>query len=221
MGTEAVWIPAVLSAVGAGASAKNSYDTAKRQDNEAAAGIAAQANRQQQADDRVSQEVNALSASSPEAEREQATAQFMDQLKRTRGQQYDTSAVGASSDEFNADAKRGATNVVDFGKKRAANMAAISAPGRQRVNEQTGFGRLGGDLNQVGRAANGDAFLSQLRQRGIQRNPWVDAGASIAGGVASGMAQNTGYGDGSNPVTFDNGYVFDERLPKMPKSRYF
>lgn len=194
MGTEAIWIPLVLSAVSAGASAKNAHDTAKRQDNEAAAGIAAQAGRQRQADSRVSEEVQALDASNPEAERAAATNDFLGQLRQARGDQYNTNAVGASSDEFSTDAKKGASNVVDFGKKQAGTLARISAPGRQRTNEQVSFGRLGSDLGQIGRGAEGDAFLSQLRLRGISRNPWIDAASQLGQGAANGMASNTGYG---------------------------
>lgn len=215
MGTEAAWIPAVIAAVGAGASAKNTYDTAKRTDNEAAAGIAAQAQKQRQADSRVNQEVQQLQASSPEQERANATNQFMDQLRRTRGEQYDTGSAGATSGAFKTDTANAATNVADFGKTQADQLARISAPSRQRSNEQISFGRLGSDLGGIGRAANGDAFLSQLRLRGIQRNPWVDAGAGVAQGVAGGMAQTGGAGDGTLTNTLDNGYTFQTKIPKV------
>lgn len=214
MGTEAIWIPLVASAVSAGVSAKQTHDVAKRQDNEAAAGIAAQANRQRQADARVSQEVQALESSTPEGERAAANQEFLTQLQKSRGQQYAGGKVGASSDEFATDTERGASNVVDFGKREAGIRSRISAPTRQRTNEQIGFGRLGGDLGSIGRNAGGDAFLSQLRMRGIGRNPWVDAAAGVGQGVASGMAQNTGYGGaGDETVTLDNGYQFTNRAP--------
>lgn len=210
-----------LSALSAGAAAKNQHDVLKRQDNEAASGIAAQASRQRQADQRVSQEVDALQSSTPEAERAQANAQFMNQLQQNRAQQYNGGRVGASSDEFSEDTKRGASNVVDFGKKQAGVLSRISAPGRQRTNEQVGFGRLGGDLGRIGRGAEGDAFLSQLRMRGIGKNPWIDAAAGIGQGAASGMAQNSGYGDnGDQVITLDNGYQFTNKRPTLARGNY-
>lgn len=215
MGTEAIWVPLVLSAVSAGASAKNTYDTAKRQDNEMAAGIAAQADRQRQADQRVSQEVQAIENSSPEAERAAAQDQFLTQLRQSRAQQGGDARVGATSNEFNKDAAQSESNVVDFGKATATRLARIAAPGRQRTNEQVSFGRLGSDLGTIGRNSQADAFLSQLRARGIQRNPWIDAAAGVGQGVAGGMAQNTGYSGGDSTVTLDNGYQFTNRQPKL------
>jgi hypothetical protein len=214
MGTEAIWIPLAVSAISAGAAAKNQHDTLQRQDNEAAAGIAAQAGRQRQADARVSQEVQALEASSPEAERARATNDFLGQLRQARGAQYNANGVGASSDEFAKDTAAGAGKVVDFGKASADRMARISAPGRQRVNEQVSFGRAAGDVNQIARGAQGDAFLTQLRMRGIQANPWIGAASQLGQGVASGMAQSSGYGSTDDSVSLDNGYQFTNRAPR-------
>lgn len=192
MGTEAAWVPLVLSAIGTGATAYTAHQTAKEQDRAAAQGIRQQAERQRQADERVSQEVNALEQSSPEAARQQATDAFMSQLRRTRQQAVTGGPVGAS-DRYQTDMEQAGADVQDFGGKVAKTLARINAPTLQRIGEGQQFARLSSNLNQIGRFASGDDFLNQLRMRGIRANPWVQAGGQILTGVAGGMA-SSGYG---------------------------
>lgn len=192
MGTEGVWVPLVISALGAGASAYNTRETAKEADEVAAQGIRQQAKNQEEADSRVNAEVNALEQSSPEASRAQATENFLGQLKRTRGQAVAGGPSGASS-RYNADLEGATNDVSTFGTKVADTLARINAPGLQRQAEGQGFNRLSSDLSTIGRNSGADAFLNDLRLRGVKRNPWIDAGASVAGGVSGGMA-SSGYG---------------------------
>jgi len=206
-----------MAAVGAGASAKQTHDVAKNQDQEAARGIQAQAGRQREVDARISQEVGALENSSPEAERAKANAGFMTQLRRTAGQAMGGATAGATSERFKADEAGGVSNVVDFGKRAADTLSRISAPGRQRANESIGMGRMGSQVGGIARNAGSDAFLTQLRMRGIGRNPWIDAGASVLGGAAGGMAANGGSGGAGLPsdvVTMNNGSTFTNYAPR-------
>lgn len=195
MGTEAAWVPLVISAVAGGASAYNTRQTAKEADQVAAQGIRQQAKNQEEADSRVTSEVNALEQSSPEASRAQATDAFLGQLRRTRGQAVAGGPAGASS-RYAADLETAEGDVSTFGTKVADTLARINAPGLQREAEGQGFNRLSSDLGTIGRNAGADAFLNDLRLRGVKRNPWIDAGASIGGGVAGGMAGSTRYGSG-------------------------
>lgn len=199
MGTEAAWVPLVIGAISAGASAYNTRQVAKDQDNAAAIGIQNQAKKQREADDRVSAEVEAMNQSSPEASRKQATDAFMTQLRRTRGQAVAGGPAGAS-DRYTADLASAEGDVNQFGTTTADTLARINAPALQRQGEAQGFARLSSDLSQIGRAAGGEQFLNELRLRSIRRNPWIDAGASIGGGVAGGMASSQGrYGGGVTP----------------------
>lgn len=191
MGTEAAWVPLVVGALSAGASAYNTREVAKDQDQAAAAGIKLQAQHQREADDRVSQEVSAMEQSSPEASRKQATDAFLGQLRRTRGQAVAGGPAGAS-DRYQQDLQTASGDVQNFGTQVAGTLARINAPALQRQGEAQGFARLSTDLGTIGRNAGGDAFLNQLRLNSIRRNPWIDAGAEIGTGVAGGMAQNQG-----------------------------
>lgn len=215
MGTEAAWVPLVIGALGAGASAYNTREVAKDQDQAAAAGIRLQAQRQQEADQRVSQEVSAMEQSSPEAARKQATDDFLGQLRRTRGQAVAGGPAGASQ-RYAQDLESASGDVTDFGTKVADTMARISAPSLQRQSEGQSFARTASDLGTIGRNAQGDAFLNQLRLNSIRRDPWIDAGAGLAGGVAGGMASSYGKYGGvpDQQVTLDNGYTFTNRAPR-------
>lgn len=202
MGTgvgEAAIVPLIVSAIGAGATAYNAHQTLKDQDNVAAQGLLAQGQRQKQADQRVSQEVNALDASSPEASRKAATDNFLTALKQNQQQARGGKTVGAVSGQYDADSAAAGNAVDQFGRSQADVLGRINAPGLQRQDEAQGRARLGSDLGLIGRNSQADAFLTDLRSRSIQANPWINAGATLAGGVASGMA-STGGATGSSPV---------------------
>lgn len=197
MSTEAVWIPAVLAAAGAGASAYSAHDTARRQDRDAAAGIRTQATRQSQADARINSQLDSLSKSSPEASRAQALDAFTQQLRRTRGDATGAGVAGASSGRYGTDIAAANEDVAGLGKTQAGVMARIGAPGLQRTAEGQAFARTGQDISGIARQASGDDFLNQLRARGDVASPWINAGGQILAGAGQGMAAN---GWGSDPA---------------------
>lgn len=199
MGTEALWVPAVLAAVGTGVQAVETRNTAKEQDEAAAQGIRTQAGHQRQADARVAQEVSNLQASSPEDSQRAATDAFMEQLKRTRAQAHGPEQVGAVSDEFSAGSAQAGADVDKFGANRAGLLGRINAPGMQRQNETVSRLRAGTDLGLIRRNSSGDQFLTQLRQQSIRANPWTMAAGQLIGGVGSGMAANAGGGPARVP----------------------
>lgn len=212
MGTEAAWVPLVISALGTGATVYSGREQAKDADAVAAQGIRQQASRQREADEQVSAEVGALEKSTPEAAREQATEAFMGQLRRTRGQAVTGGPAGASSSRYSADLDEAGSDVQNFGSKVANTMARINAPGLQRQAEGQGFARLASNLSTVGRNSGGDAFLNQLRLRGVGKNPWLEGGGQILTGVGNGMAAS-GYGmdEGLDPKGVDR--VITGRTP--------
>lgn len=199
MGTEALWVPAVMAAVGTGIQAKEADTTARRQDENAAQGIRTQSDRQRQADARVGQEVNKLQASSPEDAQKQATDAFMEQLNRTKSQAYGANSAGATSSAYNTDSANAATDVSQYGANRAGVLGRIDAPGLQRTAENNSRARAGTDLNLINRNAAGDQFLNQLRGQQIAPNPWAMAGGDVLKGAGYGMAKR-GYGTGPTPV---------------------
>ena len=81
MGTEEFWIPAVLAAVGTGASAYNSISANQRSQAQEAQGIQQQQALRQQAAGMVNKTVQSIAASDPAALQRQATGAFVNQLR--------------------------------------------------------------------------------------------------------------------------------------------
>ncbi|PJK07989.1 hypothetical protein CO610_07440 [Lysobacteraceae bacterium NML95-0200] len=189
MGTEAVWVPMVMSAVAAGASHYNTQQTLKKQDNELARQIAMQGQRQREADARVNEAILEQQQSNPEAERKASLEQYVEQLRRTQGNAAQgLGQVGAISERFAQDAAAAAGQVQQTGERTADIMSRIDAPLRQRQNEGIRFGRLGSEIGRVGLLSDSDRYIGELRMRGVRRNPWIDLGAGLLGGAAGAMA---------------------------------
>jgi len=188
-------IPYVLAAAGAGASYVNERNTARRQDETAAAGIRQQAARQREADSTVSDLIDKQAGSSGADEQANVLGQYMQQLRQAKaGSTTGLSQIGNVSDTARAAEADAALGVSDYGTRIASLMSAIDAPGLQRQNEAVDRARGGVALEGIGRNAEGDAFLNQMRLQGIRRNPWLDAFSSFAGGAAGGMASGSGGG---------------------------
>lgn len=184
------------SAVGAGVSAYNSDQTAKRQDETAAQGIMQQASRQREADSAVNQEAEALKKSNPDAARDAATVQFMDQLRRSRAQAEGQPDVLGNS-RFNTDTKAANAKNVGIASNAASLMARINAPVQQRTAEGQSVAQLASDIGGISRNSQGDAFLTSLRERAIRPDAGLAATGDIISGIGSGIAANAGrYGSG-------------------------
>ena len=219
MGTEAFWIPVALAAAGTGVDYYAGNEAAKDRDRVLAGGIKRQRQRQRDADARVNQELDTRAASNPDDERQQAMAQFMEQLKRARGPAGGTGDVPTASDRYEADAAGAKAGIQNFGTRRADIASRISAPIRQRTGENISSGRTGADVGLIGRKARGDDYVTQLKASSITEDPWLKAlgialraagmaygvGAGAAGsGVSAGSAGGLGAGGGAVPSTVAN-----------------
>lgn len=201
MGTEAAWVPLVMSLVAAGASAYNTHQTAKKADNQLAMGIMERGKRQREADAKVNDLVTQQAASSPREERREALTQYLGQLRKNQG-----AATGAlqpitgASEAYREDAAKAALGVGEFGKNFADLMARTDAPVRQRQNEANERAQFGTDIGQIKRFSEGADFLNQLKLQAIRRNAWIDAAAAAAQGYAG------AYGSGGGS---DAGNLYD------------
>lgn len=188
MGTEAFWIPAAIAALSAGASAYQTHEVAKDQDQAAAQGIKSQQAKQREIDSRANQEITALEGSSPEDERAAAMEKYMQQLRSARGNMEGGGNVPGASERYQQDVVTSKASIGNFGDKIADILSRVQSAGDQRRNEGYSFGRMGSDVATTAREAQGADFLNRLRMNGIQRNPWVDAGAQTLQGAAQGAS---------------------------------
>lgn len=202
MGTEAIWIPLVMSAVATGASVYNSNQTAKRQDKQLASQLRSQADKQRQADARTAQLIQQQAASTDADERAGSLAKFTEQIQAHKAQaQRPLQSVGAVSDAYKQAGSDAALGMGQYAGNIASLLSSIDAPTQQRQNDALLAGRYQTDIGQLRRFSDGDDFLHQMRLRGIQRNPWIDAGASALGGAAN------AYGSGQSATVGENAYL--------------
>lgn len=194
MGTEAVWVPLVMAAVGTAASVYNTRQTAKKQDQALAAQIESGSKKSKEADDRTRQLVDKLGQSSPDAERNTALSQYVKAL--SSGGNAATAGLGAEkgavSSRFAQDAKDAALGVTDYGQTQAGLFSTIDAAKRMRQNEGVDIGRALTDINGISRQARAADFLLGLKTNSIARNPWIDAGSSLLTSYAGTMGAGTG-----------------------------
>lgn len=202
MGTEAIWIPLLTTAVAAGATAYNTNRTAKKQDNALAAQLRQQGERQREADAKVGELITKTGASSSADEQKGSLDQYMNQLRSQQGNATaGLNQQGAVSDAYKQSGADAALGINEYGGKVASLMSRMDAPGLQRVNEAIEQGRIAGDIDRVKRFAGGDDYLAKLKLQGIRRNPWIDAGAAAANGYAS----SYGSGNSSAAAAFGGG----------------
>jgi len=200
-GGESLWVPAVIAAVGAGASAYQQHQTARDQDKQAAINITQQAADQRQMNQQVNQTVKQLKDSTPDAARNASAQAFVDQLRQAKAQSTQQGNVGASS-RYNADVGA-ANNATDAASATTANnLATINGTQLQRVGEAQAQQQLGSTLGTLANNSSMDQFLGQLRLRGITGNPWVSAGADFLSGLGSGLAKSGNYGKKKPPPSF-------------------
>lgn len=197
MGTEALWIPAVMAVLGAGVSTYNTQKTAKKQDQALAASIERKAEKGRVADKRTGELIDQLETSNPLDERGQALAQYTQALRAGEGAATGgvTRGAGAASSRYAEDAAAAALGIEGYGANRAANQSVIDAASLQRFNEGKNFSAAGSDINEIARQARMAEFLGGLQVARVGRNPWLDAAAT--GLTAAGGAYGSGTGGGA------------------------
>jgi len=190
MGTEALWIPAVIAAAGAGVQYYNTERTADRQDKQLAESIRGQARRQEEADARVNEEVRKLQQSTAADERAARLDQYLGTLVRNRRDAQGGITPGIGSGQFQGDAERAAAALDSYGGDQASLAARIDAPLVQRQGEGFAYGNLATDLSRIGREVAGQEFIDRVKLNAIRRNPWLDAAGQTLQGTGQGMAQS-------------------------------
>lgn len=198
LGLEPVTIAAIASAAGGGLQFLNSQEALKRQDREQAAGIKARSMLQQEAGNRVRQQIDDVAKSTSDQERRAANDAFVMALRNAKAADggADFDSMGATSDRFAADVGQARQGARAEGATLASNLAAIDAPQYQRQREARGFADTATDLGMIGDRAQSLDFLTQLRTANAGRtNPWVDAlggGLQAFGSTYAGRAKKPG-----------------------------
>jgi hypothetical protein len=215
MGTEAVWVPLVLSAVSAGAAYVNQKQTANRQNNELLAQLTGQRAKQREADAKTAALIQSEQKSTDVGDRAKLAGGFGQALAAKTPAAISPldvkGAVSSAYDKSGADAQQG---IVKFGADTAGNLADLDAPFAQRMRDRFTEDRYKDDINQIGRFNRGDTFLSNMRLANIKGNPKLALLSSLAGTAAKGTAMGYGMGGGTGaggdlPNIFSGGGTLD------------
>lgn len=218
MGTEAVWLPYVLAAVGAGAGAVNQHSIAQKQESIQNKGIAQQASRQREADERVNREIAAQTRSTPEEEKAASLGAFTDQLAKAKSTAAGPGDAFTGSDRYQTDSAAGKSAIANYGAQQADLQSKILAPQFQRQREGVSRLRTAGDLGGIKRNAEGDAWINQLLASSVHGNPALEIGGALATGASQAMAAGAGSIPSSaetHAMLAPSRNAFDEMLKKM------
>lgn len=178
MGVAAV--PLIMTAVGAGVSAYNTKQTAKKQDKQLATQIRNQSTKQKQADQRLNQELETMKQSTSAEARTKRMGDYTQALQRGRKAAVgglEAPMIGGSA--FVSDSANAASAVDATGTQTADWMSRIDAPGLQRTTEGRGIDMTGQDFGITAREAKGQNYLDELKLRSIRRNPWLDMASGL------------------------------------------
>ena len=173
----------------------NTRQTFKRKDREIAAGIRKKGKIGRESAARTQEEIQSLATSDSKAESAESLASFVDALQASKEETI-PGVLGANQ-RFAEDVAAARSGVATDASTRAGLLSRIDAPQEQRRGEAVRRGRLAVDTAQFAdRGASAD-FLARLRASEQRNNPFVDAIASIVGGVATGGLTSAGAGAGN------------------------
>lgn len=186
MGTEAIWVPLVIAAVGTGVQVYNTQQTERRQTNEVNRQLREQADIDKKGQAAVQAQLLKQQQSSPDAFAKSSLDQYMTQIQQSQSKaNAGLGAVGAVNERFNEGAADAAGDIFSDSAARATSLSKIDAPRLQRMAEGISFNRTNQDIGRVGALSDSARYLGDIRMRGIKRDPWLDAVGSLAQGYGS------------------------------------
>ena len=208
MGTEAFWVPALLTAVSSGAEYVNQQNANSRQQAVTVQDIQNQQQLRQQGNDLVKQQTQNIANSSPQALAAKETGDFVNTLRKNQAGSaaggvtntnptnfgQPVSALGptaGTSARYKSDAANSQQEVQNYGQTNAQEMGAVDSAVRQRQNEGLQMQTLGTKINQLQAQSQIQGFVDKLRANAAgQQNPWLSLFSSAMGGLANSSSKN-------------------------------
>lgn len=200
-GLEGAAIAAAISAAGAGVNAYSQNQTLRSQDQAAAAGIRNQEQLQRQGEATVNQNVQKMSAAQSQANVDAASAKQLAAYRAALS--AGSTAPGASptpvagaSGAYKARAAQAGGNASDFVNALAASGAKTEGTQLERVQEGQGMADTASKLGLLNTQSQGQDYLTQLKIRAQQANPWLTSAGILLGGTGAGLSSYSGYNSG-------------------------
>jgi len=168
------WVAVGVAVASAAVSQYNTAKTAKRQDRNAAAGIAEQSRLQREANARTDQQIDDLAQSGPEDEFRTRSGQIRDQQRRKQGMALAGITNTGGGDAVTQMAEAAGGQAVGYGDDINEWLSGMAAPGLQRQGEAFQRADVESSLNSLRRDSAQQDYLTKLKASGIRRNPWLD-----------------------------------------------
>lgn len=199
-------IPLIVMAAGTALQMNETARVERKQEDQQSAALIQREAKQRQADQRVDKELDQVAASTAEDERVERMGEYTAALRRGRTKQNQGLSETIGGQAFQADQSSAQQAVGEYGDTNAGLLSRIDAPTLQRQGEAFGYGRLGSDLNLVGREVQGDEFINQLRLRAIKRRPAVDFAAGMLSAAGGAMGGGGGLGGAASGAAVASQY---------------
>jgi hypothetical protein len=174
------------SIAGTGLGLINGQRTARRQDRATRDNIYEQQGIQRNIDRAIQGNVGELANSNPAQDRARLMSQFVAAIKGNQGQLATNLPQGVGSSRFSADTNAAKGRSIGGANRLATIMSVLDGAMSQRRREGLSRNNLGLDIDALARRSSGAASLGNMRVNSIQRNPWMDAGASFLSGLGKG-----------------------------------
>jgi uncharacterized protein YerC len=182
-------IPIVMAVAAAGAQGYNTYRTAKKQDQALARGLKEQAEIRRVANARSGETLDKFEGSTPIDETESLSDKYRRQLRLKQGVAFQNIAspgdISGATEGRIVD-KTAAAN--DYAGALEGFASIIDGTREQRRGEQFDIADLARTMGVIRSEANSKRYLTDLKMRGIQRNPWIDLLAAGLQGASTGMS---------------------------------
>lgn len=191
-------LPLITQAAGTAVQQNAENSAARERDRIAADTMRRNADTNRAAGARVSDEVQQIAKSNPQAEQQKAQADFMDALQKAQVAKGGTAFNAPGGDRYQDDLNLARTAAGNEGKVMANRQARIDAPGFQRTAENVGITNTGTDLSLLQNRAGGQDFLDQLRMAQVQADPAQMAAGSFLS--AAGSAYGSRYRPPTTPT---------------------
>lgn len=188
-----VLVPLAASAAGAAANRKAETDATERSDKIATDAILRQAANNREADTKVSQAVQKIAASNPQAAVNDRRTQYLDALRRAQPETDSAMpATPGASARFAEDVNAAGMSATARGADEADTLANLEAPGIQRQNEANVTAQAGSDLGLIAGRSRSDDYLTRLRLARVRPNASLKAFGSLLSGAGGAAASNGG-----------------------------
>ena len=184
---------AVASLVGAGVNSYAQNQNMRKEDNQTAQSIINQSQINAKAEKAVGDLNSSIAKSNPAQAQTQQNAAYVKALQDANlVQGTSIPGVSGASKRYNQAATAARSDVNNYARQTASNLAATAAPQLQRIGEGNQIANTASDLGLLNDQSSAEQALLKTRLAEDQANPWLTSVATLLQGAGQGYASYAG-----------------------------